>query len=109
MKRYGVKVFEKIIEIKVSRIKGKKYVAKVKHLITKKERNIHFGAINYEQFKDSTKIKKYKNKDHGNVSRKRSYFSRHSGERLKRDAVIKELKKSKGLYNAKILSHIYLW
>ena len=109
MKRYGIPMKEKIIYIEVSKRKEKKYMAIVKDLITKKERKIHFGARDYQQFKDSTKLKKYSGKNHGDKERKRRYYLRHSYEENKSDAVKKELKKSDGTYNAKILSHIYLW
>ena len=39
----------------------------------------------------------------------RNYFSRHSGTKNRKKAINKEIKKSKKKYNAKILSHIYLW
>ena len=34
---------------------------------------------------------------------------RHSGTKKRGEAIKKEIAKSGGLYNAKILSHIYLW
>jgi hypothetical protein len=109
MKRYGINMKEKIIDIKVSNRKEKKYTAFVQNIITRKERKLHFGARNYQQFRDSTSIKKYEKKNHGDKERRRRYFLRHSAKEKKREAVKKELRKSKGLYNAKILSHIYLW
>ena len=78
-------------------------------LTTDKERKIHFGASDYQQFKDSTKLQAYSKKNHSNKERKRRYYLRHSGVENKRDAIKKELTKSNGSYNAKILSHIYLW
>ena len=109
LKRYGVDMKEKIINLKKSTIKGKKYTARVKNINTGKERTIHFGGKGYEQFKDSTGLGHYSHVNHGTLKRKQNYFNRHSGEKTKRKAVIKELKKSNGYYNAKILSHIYLW
>ena len=38
-----------------------------------------------------------------------NYFSRHSGTKKRGQAIKLEKKKSKGYYNAKILSHVYLW
>ena len=108
-KRYGENVKEKIINIKKSTSKGKKYTAVVENIKTKKTRVIHFGGSDYQQFRDSTKLGYYTKKNHGSLKRKQTYFFRHSGEKTKRNAVIKELKKSKGYYNPKILSHIYLW
>ncbi len=100
---------ERIKSIKVSPNKRKKYRAVVSNKKTKKERNIDFGAKGYEQFRDSTKIKKYKSKNHGDSKRRKSYFSRHSKVKSKRKALNKEWSKSRGKYNAKILSHQYLW
>tara|TARA_Y100001980_G_scaffold34604_1_gene12147 strand:+ start:339 stop:461 length:123 start_codon:yes stop_codon:yes gene_type:complete len=37
------------------------------------------------------------------------YFARHSGTKSRVKAIKLEKKKSKGYYNAKILSHEYLW
>ena len=109
MKRYGIKMKEKIIHIEVSKRKEKKYMIIVKDLITKKERKIHFGARNYQQFKDSTKLKRYSKKNHNDKKRKIRYDLRQSWIENKREAFIEELEKSKGNYEAKILSHIYLW
>lgn len=87
----------------------KKYTAIIKNNKTKKYRKIHFGAKGYEQFKDSTPLKLYTRKNHANKKRRQNYFSRHSGMKNKKKALRKEIKKSKGIYNAKILSHKYLW
>ena len=100
---------EKIVHIEKSKRAGKKYMVIVRNLKTKKERVIHFGASDYQQFKDSTKLKKFSKKNHGDKDRRRRYFLRHSNKDNKREAIVKELKKSRGKYNAKILSHIYLW
>ncbi len=109
MKRYGIKMQEKIVKIEKSPNTMKKYMATVQNLKTKKTRTLHFGASDYQQFRDSTKIKLYKHLNHGTVKRKRRYFSRHSGEKTKSKAVKKELIQSNGMYTPKILSHIYLW
>jgi|UniRef100_A0A6C0BVZ1 hypothetical protein len=99
---------EKIINIKKGKF-PKKYTAYVKHKISKKIRKIHFGDQNYEQFKDRTRLGIYTKKNHGNKKRQRNYYSRHSGEANRQRAIRKEEKKSRGDYNAKILSHRYLW
>jgi hypothetical protein len=39
----------------------------------------------------------------------RNYLKRHSGTPLRGEAIKKEIAKSGGYYNAKILSHTYLW
>ena len=87
----------------------KKYTAFVKHKKTKKVRRIHFGDRRYQQYKDRTKLKLYKHKNHGTRKRMQNYFSRHSGTKKRGVAIKKEKRLSKGHYNAKILSHKYLW
>jgi hypothetical protein len=109
MKRYGIIMKDKINSIVVSPRKEKKYMAMVCDLDTNKVRKIHFGARSYQQFRDSTTIKKYEKNNHHDKERKRRYFLRHSGVEKKREAVKKELRKAQGRYNAKILSHLYLW
>ena len=49
-----------------------------------------------QQFKDSTKLKKYAHLNHGNKSRKNNYYSRHSGTSLKGKAIKKEFKSDSG-------------
>ena len=87
----------------------KKYTAFVKNAKTKKIRKIHFGDKRYQQYKDRTPLQLYKNKNHGTIKRMQNYYSRHSGTSNRRDAIKKEKEKSHGYYNAKILSHMYLW
>lgn len=101
---------EEIVNIKRGKF-PKKYTATVKKKNDRdaKTRTIHFGDQNYEQFKDRTKLGLYTRKNHGNIRRQQNYYSRHSGEKNRRRAIAKEMRKSKGQYNAKILSHRYLW
>ena len=80
-----------------------------KLLNSSKIRKIHFGASDYPQYRDRTPLKLYAYKDHNTRKRMQNYFSRHSGTRSRSKAIKKEKKKSKGLYNSKILSHEYLW
>jgi hypothetical protein len=87
----------------------KKYTAIVQNKKTKKTRVIHFVDRRYQQYKDRTPLKLYVKKDHGTRKRMQNYFSRHSGTKYRGKAIKKELKKSHGYYNPKILSHIYLW
>lgn len=100
---------ETIIKIQKSPNKNKKYLAYVKNKNTGKTRKIHFGAREYSQYKDSTKLKLYSKFNHLDLKRRKNYFSRHSGVPTKTQALNKEIKKSKGLYTAKILSHKFLW
>ena len=87
----------------------KKYTAIVKNKKTKKTRKIHFGDRRYQQYKDRTNLKLYKKKNHNTRKRMQNYFSRHSGTKKRGKAIKKEKRKSRGKYNAKILSHVYLW
>lgn len=99
---------EKIVKIE----KGpfpKKYTAHVKNKKTRKHRKIHFGDVRYSQYKDRTKLKLYHHKNHYTRKRMQNYYSRHSGTKKRKEAIKKEKAKNYGNYNAKILSHIYLW
>ena len=87
----------------------KKYTAIVKNKKNKKTRKIHFGDRRYQQYKDRTPLKLYKSKNHNTRKRMQNYFSRHSSTKKRGKAIKKEKNKSNGLYNAKILSHVYLW
>lgn len=74
-----------------------------------RSRTIQFGDRRYEQYKDSTGLGLWTKKNHGDKTRRERYFLRHSGERSKRQAIAREIAKSDGKYNAKILSHKFLW
>lgn len=105
----GYRMKEKIIRFEKSPINGKKYRAFVRNYKTKKIRHIDFGASDYQQYKDRVPLKVYAHKNHGTRKRMRNYFNRHSGTPIRSKAIEKERKKSKGYFNAKILSHEYLW
>ena len=80
---------EKIIKF----VKGpfpKKYTAYVKHKKTTKIRKIHFGDKRYQQYKDRTPLKLYKNKNHGTRKRMQNYYSRHSGTKKRGEAIKRE-------------------
>jgi len=100
---------ERIIKFEKSPNKLKKYRAYVSNIKTGKVRMIDFGAKGYEQYKDRTPLQLYASKNHGDITRMRNYFNRHSGTPIRSKAIEKEKLKSGGLYNAKILSHVYLW
>ena len=101
---------EKIIKFQKSTNPNKKYMVFIQDLITNKIKIIHFGASAYQQYKDRTPLKLYSYKDHLNKQRQMNYYSRHSNGITDREkAIIHEIKKSNGYYNAKILSHVYLW
>jgi len=101
-------MIESIYAIVKSTRKNKKYAAEVGPNVGK-TRIIHFGDSRYEQYKDSTPVKAYSHKDHSDPKRRKNYFMRHSGVANKTEAVKLEINKSNGKYNAKILSHKYLW
>ena len=104
----GRKMKETIVKFKRGPF-PKKYTAFVKNKKTKKVRRIHFGDRRYQQYKDRTGVGLYSHKNHGTRKRMQNYFSRHSGTKKRGKAIKKEKEKEKGHYNAKILSHKYLW
>jgi len=87
----------------------KKYTATVRNKNTHKTRKINFGDSRYQQYKDRTPLRLYSKLNHLTRKRMENYFSRHSGTKNRREAILKKKKKSNGYYNPKILSHIYLW
>ena len=60
--------------------KDKKYRATFINPKTKRINNIEFGASNYQQFKDSTPLKLYKDKNHNDIERKNKYYKRHGSD-----------------------------
>ena len=90
-------------------IKGKKYTAVIQ-THEGHTRRINFGARGYGQYRDSTGMRLFSYMDHGDPKRRASYFSRHSGGLTdKQSAIEREVALSRGIYNAKILSHHFLW
>lgn len=87
----------------------KKYTAYIKNKKTKTIKKIHFGDVRYPQYKDRTNLKLYSYKNHNTRKRMQNYYSRHSGTKTRKNAIKKEVSKNNGYYNARILSHIYLW
>ena len=98
---------ETIVRIEKATAKNKKYSAFVKNKITKKVRKINFGSSINEQYKDSTPLKTYASKDHGDKKRRKQYFQRFSNVPTKAQALAKE--RRSGKYTPKLLSHMYLW
>ena len=88
--------------------KFKKYTAKIKSVKTGKIRTLHFGDKRYQQFQD-TALGLYSDKNHGDKTRRKNYFTRHSGVSDKKKAIKLELKKSGNKWTPKLLSHEYLW
>ena len=87
----------------------KKYTATLKDIKTNKTRILHFGDSRYEQYKDRTSLKLYANQNHGDKSRQANYYNRHSHEKNRKKAILKEKQKNNYYYTPKLLSHIYLW
>ena len=73
--------------------KGKKY--KVKFTLNGKEYIRHFGQKPYQQYKDRTPLKIYKDLDHGDKERRVRYYLRH--------------KKTKNFFSPRYWSNNYLW
>ncbi len=63
-----------------SHSKGKKYDAILRNKKTQKNRRIPFGAVGYEQYRDSTGLQLYARVNHGDPKRRRNYRTRHHGE-----------------------------
>lgn len=105
----GAPMKEVIVKFEKSKNPKKKYTAFVKNKKTQKIRKIHFGASDYQQYKDRTGLGHFSHKNHHTRKRMRNYFNRHSGTPHRTKAIEKEKTKANGYYNAKILSHEYLW
>ena len=74
--------------------KNKKYKVVVKFK-SKPDETYHFGDSRHSQYRDSTPLKLYADKDHLDKKRQKAYFARH-GKEAKR-------------YSAKYFSHRFLW
>ena len=100
----GAKALPKSHKIKmvilVSTKPGKKY------MVRRDGRLIHFGQRGYEQFKDSTKLKKFSKLDHKDRARRKRFFKRMTGKGTK-VAALKEAQRRK--HWAKWYSIKFLW
>jgi hypothetical protein len=81
------------IEFWKSPRKGKKY--RVEFEYKGKRHKIDFGALGYDQYRDSTPDKIYRHRDHKDKERKKRYYSRHG--------------KTKDPLTAKYWANKYLW
>lgn len=92
------------LEFKKSTRKGKKYMARWKN---KPGSNpwVHFGALGYEQWKDSTPLGLYSDQDHGDDKRRDNWYSRH------RKNIDKGTERvtSEGVLTPAFLSARFLW
>ena len=87
-KQASIKVNGVQITLEQAKNKDKTYRATLINPKTKRINNIEFGASKYEQFKDSTPLKLYLNKDHNNLERRKRYYQRHGenkGDFLSKD------------------------
>ncbi len=91
MKQYKLHGFER------SRSKGKKYDAIIINKQTNRSTRIPFGAIGYQQYRDSTGLGFYSRYNHNDRERRTRYRKRHVGH-------IK-----KGFYSPSWMSYKYLW
>jgi hypothetical protein len=71
----------KFVRFEKSKTKGKKYDAILQNRENKREVKVPFGAIGYQQYKDSTGLGLYTKDNHGDANRRRLYRSRHSKEK----------------------------
>ena len=60
------------IKFEKSKVKGKKYTA-----ILPDGKKVSFGALGYQQYKDTTPLKLYSNLDHNDKERRDRYYARH--------------------------------
>jgi hypothetical protein len=75
----------KLVGFERSHVQGKKYDAILRNKKTHKGqmhhlRRVPFGAVGYEQFRDSTGKGLYSRVNHGDPKRRRNYRTRHHGE-----------------------------
>jgi hypothetical protein len=76
--RYALVKFER------SRSRGKKYDAVIRNKRTLREKRVPFGALGYEQYRDSTGLGLYSGSNHGNPKRRKNYRTRHAGENARK-------------------------
>ena len=78
------------VKFELSRQRYKKYVA-----ILPDGKRVDFGDKRFSQWKDSTPLKAYAHKDHGDPKRRESYYARHG--------------KDAKFHSAKYFAFKYLW
>lgn len=79
---YNMNTYE-FVRFEKSGRPGKKYDAIIKKNGSDKEIRVPFGAIGYEQYKDSTGLGLYSKSDHGDKKRRLNYERRHSEDIIK--------------------------
>ena len=88
----------RIVEMKQSTRKNKKYMVKVNN------KWIHFGDTRYQQYKDRTPLKLYSSLDHKDNERRANYLKRAKGIKNKHGDLSYLDKNSPNYYSVK-----YLW
>ena len=96
MPYYSMKEY-KLINFEKSLTRNKKYDAILQNKLNGRLVKVPFGDNRFEQFKDSTGLGLYSNKDHGDLKRRQLYRQRHQ----------KDLKK--GYYSPGFMSFYFLW
>jgi hypothetical protein len=91
MKEYRVAGYRR------SHRKGKKYDAILKNIASGKLAVVPFGALGYQQYRDSTPLGLYTSGDHADLKRRRLYRQRHA----------KDLRT--GYYSPGYFSYYKLW
>ena len=74
----------KLLKFARSRSRGKKYDAILVNRRTRKEKRVPFGALGYEQYRDSTGLGLYSRSNHGDLKRRKRYRRRHAGENTRK-------------------------
>jgi hypothetical protein len=75
-----------------------------KYMVMYNNKWIHFGDTRYQHYKDQTPNKCYKNLDHGDLTRRKSYLARAKGIKDKSGSLTYRNKNSANYYSIK-----YLW
>ena len=69
----------KLVGFERSHVRGKKYDAILRNKKTRSKRRVPFGAVGYEQYRDSTGKGLYTRVNHGDPKRRRNYRTLHHG------------------------------
>lgn len=67
----------RLIKFEVAKKNNKKYNAIIEDKITKRKQTIPFGDIRFEQYFDSTPLKRYTRLNHNDRKRRENYLARH--------------------------------
>lgn len=86
----------KLLRIKVSGRKHKKYVAILRNTKTNRLKHVHFGDSRYQHYKDRTKLKHWSHLDHDDPVRLKRFRQRFRN-------------KAKKKYSAAYFAWKYLW